>query len=39
MNLISGILLTLWLAGWTVASLRAMRLDRAAAIAGPRANK
>ena len=30
MNFISGVLLTLWVAGWAVASLRAMRLARAA---------
>jgi hypothetical protein len=35
MNLISGVLLTLWLVGWAVASLRAMRLARAEAITGP----
>jgi hypothetical protein len=39
MNLISGILLTLWLAGWAIASLRAMRLARATAIAGPISRK
>jgi hypothetical protein len=39
MNLISGVLLTLWLAGWTAASLRAMRLARAKAIAGPISRK
>ena len=39
MNLISGVLLTLWVAGWTVASLRAMRLARATAIAGPISSK
>ena len=30
MNLISGVLLTLWVAGWAVASLRAIRQARAA---------
>ena len=30
MNLISGVLLTLWVAGWAVASLRAVRQARAA---------
>jgi hypothetical protein len=39
MNFISGALLTLWVAGWTLASLRAMLLARAAAIAGPMSNK
>jgi len=39
MNFISGMLLTLWVAGWAVASLRAMRLARAAAIAAPSSNK
>jgi hypothetical protein len=39
MNLISGILLILWVTGWAVASLRAMRLARAAAIAGPISRK
>ena len=28
MNLISGVLLTLWVAGWAVASLRAVRKAR-----------
>ena len=35
MNLISGMLLTLWVAGWAVASLRVMRQARASAIDGP----
>ena len=35
MNLISGMLLTLWVAGWAVASLRAVRQARASAIDGP----
>jgi len=39
MNFISGMLLTLWLAGWTIASLRAMRLARAQAIASPISRK
>ncbi len=39
MNLIAGMLLTLWLAGWTIASLRAMRQARAVAIAGPISSK
>ena len=30
MNLICGVLLTLWVAGWAVASLRAVRQARAA---------
>ena len=30
MNFISGVLLTLWVAGWAVASLRAIRQARAA---------
>ena len=30
MNLISGVLLTLWVAGWAVASLRAVLKARAA---------
>ena len=33
MNLISGVLLTLWVAGWAVASLRAVRQARASAPA------
>ena len=39
MNLISGVLLTLWVTGWASASLRAMRLARAAANAGPISSK
>jgi len=39
MNLIIGVLLTLWVAGWAVASLRAIRQARAAAIAGPISSK
>jgi hypothetical protein len=35
MNLICGVLLTLWVAGWTVASLRAVRQARASATDGP----
>ena len=35
MNLISGVLLTLWVAGWAVASLRAIRQARAEATDGP----
>jgi hypothetical protein len=39
MNLISGVLLTLWVAGWAVASLRDVRKARASAIDGPIASK
>ena len=39
MNLISGVLLTLWVAGWAVASLRAVRLARAKATDGPISSK
>jgi len=35
MNLISGVLLTLWVAGWAIASLRAIRQARASATDGP----
>jgi len=35
MNLICGVLLTLWLAGWTIASLRAIRQARVSATEGP----
>jgi hypothetical protein len=39
MNLISGVLLTLWVTGWAVASMREIRLARAAANAGPNSSK
>jgi hypothetical protein len=39
MNFISGMLLTLWVAGWAIASMRAVRQARAAAIAGPISSK
>jgi len=35
MNRICGVLLTLWVAGWAVASLRAVRTARAEATDGP----
>jgi hypothetical protein len=39
MNLISGLLLTLWVAGWAVASLREVRKARASATDGPITSK
>ena len=39
MNIISGVLLTLWVAGWAVAALRAIRQARAEATAGPISSK
>ena len=39
MNLISGLLLTLWVAGWAVAALREVRKARASATDGPIASK
>ena len=35
MNLISGVLLTLWVAGWAVAAVRAVRKARVSAPDGP----
>ena len=39
MNFISGMLLTLWVAGWAVAALRASLKARAATIDGPISSK
>jgi hypothetical protein len=39
MNLISGVLLTLWVASWAIASLRAIRQARAEATDGPISSK
>jgi len=39
MNLISGVLLTLWVAGWAIASLREVRQARAEATDGSISSK